>query len=78
MPLQHSSQDPPSARHSARSAAVVYLGPASVAVAPSHVRPSGQSLHTLSLTYLVLSHAVAVVPSHVWPLGQAVHFLFST
>ena len=53
------------------------LGPALVAVAPSHVWPSRQALHTLLRTYLVLSHAVALAPSHVWPLGQAVHLLSS-
>ncbi len=57
IPWQHLSQLPSEpARQSARSAAVAYLG--LVAVAPSHVWPLGQSVHTLSLTYLVAAHSV--------------------
>ena len=62
MPSQHLSQDPPSARHSARLAAVLYL----------------RAVHTLLRTYLSVAHLVAVVPSHVEPLGQAVHTLLRT
>ena len=62
MPGQHLSQDPPSARHSARLAAVLYL----------------RAVHTLLRTYLSVAHLVAVVPSHVEPLGQAVHTLLRT
>ena len=44
-----------------------------LAVVPSQVKPLGQAVHTLYLTYLVWAHAVAVVPSQVEPLGQAMH-----
>jgi hypothetical protein len=55
MPLQHVSQLPSKpARHSARSAAVLTL----VAVAPSQVKPLGQAVHTLSLTYSPVAHSV--------------------
>ena len=79
MPLQHLAQLPSEpARHSARSAAVANLGPASVAVAPLHVWPLGQAVHTLLRTYLVAAHSVALEPSHVKPLGQDLHSLLST
>ena len=47
-------------------------------MAPSHVWPLGQAVHTLSLTYLVAAHLVAAAPSQVEPLGQAVHLLSLT